>query len=68
MTRWEYKVASFASDVVEPGWDNPDLRGFNLEEGLRELGYKGWELVSFTPVGIAKVTGSNVLIFKRPRT
>ncbi|WP_366758336.1 DUF4177 domain-containing protein [uncultured Sphingomonas sp.] len=67
MIRWEYKVASFAANAAKPDWDNQELKGCNLEEGLRELGYKGWELVSAGPVNIASKTESTVLIFKRPR-
>ena len=69
MEKWEYKIIT------------QDLKGWAVkkidpktEQDLNELGDKGWELVSFTPLAgrtsnaWGASTGAFVSVFKRKRS
>jgi hypothetical protein len=60
MQKWEYDVRPLSSD---------DLRQTGFEEGLKNYGERGWELIQVLtdPKALGYPAGEPLAIFKRPQ-
>ena len=60
--KWEYKTL----EIGEVSFWSGKVKTEELTKQLNNLGQTGWELVSISPMGYAKVGACLVAVLKRP--